>query len=118
MSDTIEAADGLTFMFLPEDDTADKQFRPAVEAMKDYICQPPLNQFARQLSVYAGKFGSVHIRFTDITTHNSAVGGIGFKLIEPQDRMVNDVLNTFAQEVYRVVEELLALNRRSRYENI
>ena len=118
MSDIIEAADGLTFMFLPEDDAADKQFRPAVEAMKNYICQPPLNQFARQLSVYAGIFGSVHIRFTDITTHNSAIGGIAFKLIEPQDRMVRDTLNTVAQEVYRVVQEILALNRRSKYENI
>ena len=118
MSDTIEATDGLTFMFLPEDDAADKQFRPAVEAMRDYICQPPLNQFARQLSIYASKFGSVHIRFTDTTTHNSAVGGIGFKLLEPEDQMVQDALNTFAQEVYRVVQEVLALNRRSRYENI
>lgn len=118
MSDTIETADGLTFMFLPEDDAADKQFRPAVEAMKNYICQPPLNQFARQLSIYAGKFGSVHIRFTDTTTHNSAVGGIGFKFLEPEDQMVQDVLNTFAQEVYRVVQEVLALNRRSWCENI
>ena len=118
MSDMIETTDGLTFMFLPEDDAADKQFRPAVEAMKDYICQPPLNQFARQLSVYASTFGSVHIKFTDITTHNSAVGGMAFKLLEPKDRMVQDALNTFAQEVYRVVQEVLALNRRSWCENI